>query len=154
MHNLQCPYQLKSRVVGICIESTVARFITTASVFPFNTEEASGCWSMVGTDAKGKDVTMVLDLSRHPSNVQRSLVIHEFGHALGLEHEHQRSDFWDIVGKHFDLEKMRKDPRVRAPESGDEQGGVGCETDWETKTGGDEEEYTSEYDSKSIMHYW
>ena len=43
---------------------------------------------------------------------------------------------------------------MRAPESGDEQGGVGFETHWEAKIGEVEEKYTSEYDSKSIMHYW
>ena len=55
------------------------------------------------------DPTMVLSLRGINYELQRSLVIHEFGHALGLEHEHQRSDFWDTVGRYFDRKEMMKD---------------------------------------------
>ncbi|XP_064389480.1 uncharacterized protein LOC135337477 [Halichondria panicea] len=40
---------------------------------------------------------------------QRSLVIHEFGHALGIEYdEHQRSDFWKDAEKLLDLDEGLK----------------------------------------------
>ncbi len=113
---------------------------------------------MVGSEATGKDITMVLDLNGHPPDVQRSLVIHEFGHALGLEHEHQRSDFWDVLGKHFDYDKMKSDPRMKGFDSEDD-GGAGFEREWFNKVKVTDESIkesppTSEYDSKSIMHYW
>ena len=59
--------------------------------------------------------TMVLNLNcdAFPTKKeQRSQVIHEFGHALGLGHEHQRSDFWETVEKHINLERMKEDDRV------------------------------------------
>ncbi len=112
---------------------------------------------MVGIEAVGKEITMVLDLNRHPPDVQRSLVIHEFGHALGLEHEHQRSDFWDVVGEHFDHEKIKRDPRVKQSDPSNDEG-AGFNRDWFKKPSTDEtrEESiaTPEYDPYSIMHYW
>ncbi len=66
--------------------------------------DSSGSWSAVGTDVqkvKKMKPTMMLDLDR---SFKRYLVIHQFGHALGLEHEHQRTDFWDGIKKHIDTE--------------------------------------------------
>ena len=65
--------------------------------------------SMVSNDKP----TMMLNLGCDCHENKRSLVIHEFGHALGLEHEHQRSDFWDGVEKHIDVERMKDDIRVK-----------------------------------------
>ena len=71
---------------------------------------------MMGIDAETisnlEESTMVLNLQGNYLNAQKKIVIHEFGHALGLEHEHQRSDFWDTVGECFDIGKIIKDPRV------------------------------------------
>ena len=46
-----------------------------------------GHWSYIGIDARGKQKTMNLALSgeRYPARV----ILHEFGHALGMAHEHQ-----------------------------------------------------------------
>ncbi len=70
---------------------------------------------MVGTDAMPKSVSMGLDLGAAGgyAALQKSLVIHEFGHALGLEHEHQRSDFWEVLGEYIDDEKMKEDSLVK-----------------------------------------
>ena len=48
-----------------------------------------GNWSMVGTSAIGEQQTMNLALRGESSTRQRRVILHEFGHALGLKHEHQ-----------------------------------------------------------------
>ncbi len=113
---------------------------------------------MVGTDAdtvtdKSKP-TMVLNLLSHSAELQESLVIHQFGHALGLEHEHQRSDFWDVVEKHIDMEAMKSDTFVNPRQESD--GGQSFAKDWLALKGKKKlpEESVPEYDPDSIMHYW
>ena len=34
------------------------------------------------------------------------VVVHEFGHILGLQHEHERSDLWENIGEFVDKTKM------------------------------------------------
>ncbi len=72
--------------------------------------------------AKNDSPTMVLDLTDQFINIKkdqyrRSLVIHVFGHALGLEHEHQRSGFWKVLDKYIDKEKMNDSNYVRTKSS-------------------------------------
>ena len=53
-----------------------------------------GDWSRIGTQAKNypkDEVTMHLDPDKDKSRFYAT-VLHEFGHALGLEHEHQHPD--------------------------------------------------------------
>ena len=69
---------------------------------------SEGCWSMVGTDAIGKDVTMVLNLGGTPEgcsspHFQRSFVIHEFGHVLGFQNDYN----CDRLSKFFPTKKLR-----------------------------------------------
>ena len=111
---------------------------------------------MVGVDAgtvEGfKEPTMVLSLRDYSASTQRGLVIHEFGHALGLEHEHQRSDFWEVVGDYFDQNKMMADPRVAKGSLSASK--ASFERDWLAVKPSDEEgALQSEYDPESIMHY-
>ena len=117
--------------------------------------EGGECWSLVGTDAMKEDAakpTMRLNLGGtatgypHPS-LQRSLVIHEFGHALGLEHEHQRSDFWDILEKHLNPDKV---PGMSSTPGSDESRAT-FGTQWARKL---VKGTPSKYDPLSIMHYW
>ena len=111
---------------------------------------------MIGREAVAiRDLkpTMVLSLNGHPPSVQRSLVIHEFGHALGLEHEHQRSDFWDVLEKHFDKDKMMKDPRLQGFKSEDTRKAA-FGRDWFKRSDDSDWRVKSEYDPHSIMHYW
>ena len=106
--------------------------------------------SQVGTDAlkvpilqDGKfQPTMQLGLLRGNENFNKHNVIHEFGHALGLLHEHQRSCFWRVASNYLDKEKMKKELRMT-----DE----GFKRDYEEKVEGIG---SPEYDSDSVMHYW
>ena len=110
--------------------------------------ESSGSWSKVGAAAEQVEdkskPTMVLSLTKGQDDFNRHTVIHEFGHALGLEHEHQRSIFWRIAAKLFDLVEMQKDCHsfnvdiVKDYLESQQCGRWGSE----------------EYDPDSIMHYW
>ncbi len=99
-----------------------------------------------------KDVTMVLDLSQYHPELQRAQVIHMFGHALWLEHEHQRpnSDFWNVVSQHIDMEKMKKDVTSVCP--GNDKGNSWFERCWMVK-GKTADTSRSEHDFQSIMHF-
>ena len=99
-------------------------------------------WSKVGTDGVPVDMskpTMVLRLYKGKTDYNSHVVMHEFGHILGLEHEHQRSVFWKIAKKFLDVEKMRKELGNRAVDY------------FELKQNG---EGSMKYDPDSIMHYW
>lgn len=56
----------------------------------------AGHWSCIGTDAKCIDrhlPTMHFDITRpYTAKVWSGFILHEFGHALGLDHEHQHPD--------------------------------------------------------------
>ncbi len=49
-----------------------------------------GSWSKIGTDAKGEDISMNLGwlTTDSPDQEYSRVVLHEFGHVLGLVHEH------------------------------------------------------------------
>jgi len=69
------------------------------------------CWSRVGTDAKNTvGATMHLDLrdTSGGDDYKVHLVIHEFGHALGLEHEHQSPNAPSFIDE---KETKKKVPR-------------------------------------------
>ena len=107
------------------------------------------CWSNVGRKATTvqdtSKPTMILSLEGIDHKMQEFLVIHEFGHALGLEHEHQRSDFWKVADSLLDVGKMRRDPRMK---------NVKFDRDMLEKQSQDTTVITPEYDPDSIMHYW
>ena len=107
---------------------------------------------MVGIKAKGindrKKPTMRLNLGGFAPEHQESLVIHHFGRALGLENEHQRPEFWDVLGKYLDVEKMKADPQVGSA--------AAYEEEWVRAPFSPGEQSVNsllEYDPDSIMHY-
>ena len=98
---------------------------------------------------------MQLNLLAHSPEMQESLVVHEFGHALGLHHEHQRSDFWKVIGQYIDMDKMMNDPLVKSGLRFSEDGKAGLDTNWlPTEEVTDGISPVFEYDPMSIMHYW
>ena len=109
--------------------------------------ENANCWSLVGMDAvivNPPKPTMMLNLSdkKMPDGLQKNLTIHMFGHALGLEHEHQRSDFLEVVMKFINKDKMKKDPMLKKEFHF-----------WLTKKSGKQPQPLIPYDPESIMHY-
>ncbi|MDH0747522.1 M12 family metallopeptidase [Pseudomonas sp. GD03842] len=108
------------------------------------TTESSMNYSLIGTGAKANDPwtpTMVLGIK--PSDPKfASTVMHEFGHALGAEHEHQHPEAeipWDLpkvyafyASKGHDAEAVDESVLSRLPS---------------------EAALTLPYDRHSIMHY-
>ena len=117
--------------------------------------ESEGNWSMVGMDAtlitNPEEPTMVLNLCDLGYIARKRIVIHEFGHALGLEHEHLRSDFWDTVGECFDIGKIIKDPRMVLYSESSEDTKARIERDLKKPAVDAADPLLSEYDPDSIM---
>ena len=108
---------------------------------------SGGCSSQVGTNAldvtkgdKEENATMFLNLSGDDRRKEH-LVMHEFGHALGLGHEHQRAVFWD------NIKKFCQPDVVKAFLEGPLQSDIAT-------LGNTPGTRSKEYDPDSIMHYW
>ena len=116
------------------------------NVFIAILEPGGRSYSAIGVDAEGIDEsepTMTLGLIKGRHDYNTHIVVHEFGHALGMEHEHQRSKFWSIAKDFIDEEKMRSDPEL-----------ADCDIDrdyLEQKLPGTG---SPRYDPDSVMHYW
>ncbi len=87
----------------------------------------------------------MLKLYGMPKADQRSMVLHEFGHALGLDHEHQRSKFWDVL-EGFIIPKFDMENGVKCMKA--------CPAVFRSNNVAPDGTKKSDYDSDSIMHYW
>ena len=113
--------------------------------------DAGGIWSKLGmqvtTDNTGpkKKMTIKLnlaDLGEQPE-LQESIVIKLFGHALGLRNEHQRSDFWNVIRKYLNVEKMKENPEIESA----------FENQWAATSEEQTVNSLLEYDPESITHF-
>ncbi len=106
---------------------------------------ASAGWSTVGTDArdvKPPNPTMSIGFNSSPTRIAAT-VQHEFGHALGLKHEHQHPD------RTLDLN------RQNIYDEYESRGKFSYEADNDIirKFSRTQVQATPDYDDKSIMHY-
>ncbi|AZF36015.1 hypothetical protein C4J87_1242 [Pseudomonas sp. R1-43-08] len=101
-------------------------------------------WSNVGTDAKKvplSEPTMGINFTVSPSSVAATIQ-HEFGHAIGLKHEHQHPDRTLDLNRQniYDEYASRGEPSYKAKND-------------ILRPFSRKEVKTSNYDDKSIMHY-
>ena len=95
------------------------------------------------TDPKKMTVYLNLaDLDKEPE-LQESIVIKQFGHALGLKNEHQRSNFWKVIGKYLNVEKMKENPEIESA----------FVNQWAATSEGQTVNSLSKYDPESITHF-
>ena len=118
-------------------------------------DKGMGAWSYIGIDAKnvpGNQQTMNLgwidDFEDYDFNEAKGtgvVVVHEFGHMLGMIHEHTRGDFKPKWNCPFLVDSLSKPPNS---------------WDWCTVYNNilqtyDRTEFNgSDYDPKSVMHYF
>lgn len=108
-------------------------------------KDNSGNWSKIGTDAKdvhSSDPTMHINTVDITIGALNHAIRHEFGHALGLMHEHQHPNHpikWNKEAVYEVIGKLGEDkPSI--------DGNI-------LDTIEKKSVITSDYDSKSVMHY-
>jgi len=95
---------------------------------------------------------MILNLGEVTDNMKKNQVIHQFGHVLGMPHEHERSDFWSIVERHVDKRRMEKRYREQLKGSRDHQDKeFSYEKQWKKIK---HQKHPLCYDPHSVMHAW
>lgn len=100
------------------------------------------------SDLAVTDPTMVLDLFGKSSTDIQFNIVHEFGHALGLYHEHQHPKYLEVMSKFQDEFKMYDLFRRPDKESMDD---FTLQYLKLPDTGASM--FKPEYDPRSIMHY-
>ena len=99
---------------------------------------------------------MVLNLYMLTASEQESMVLHEFGHVLGLDHEHQRaSGFWNVLERKDDDGDWKFIIGKKKMKNGNKGQCVkACDAHFRASFRSPDGTEESKYDSKSIMHYW
>ena len=104
--------------------------------------------SRLGSDAQTVEQdkpTLFLNFRKLDNYAIRATVVHEFGHVLGLGHEHQHPSYWHAIKKFLSLDKMKKDLNVKDEEFLYQWT---CRDRDQTKSA-----IISDYDEESVMHY-
>ncbi len=107
-----------------------------------------GSYSNIGRDSysntKEKKSSMTLSLSNASENLKRYYILHEFGHAIGLQHEHQHID------RKFTIDVERAKQYCAKMDGFDEKT---CQTMIINPLEKNPSTYFSVYDPNSVMHY-
>lgn len=102
---------------------------------------------------------MYLDLSRGYDKYKRYVVLHEFGHALGLDHEHQSPEALDLIDKKKAVDGLTEKYREalkhkyhgkELEDMAKKEAAKKFQQDYAQRSGGE----ATEYDPYSIMHCW
>ena len=105
-------------------------------------------WTVLGFPSvhlKNKEKpTMSLNFRSMNEQEIKAMVIHQFGHALGLGHSLMRPEEWEDIKEYVDIQKM-------AMESHGQYSEDIFEREWTGK--GMEGEVEVNYDEKSVMQY-
>ena len=107
--------------------------------------------SLLGTQAKCAEegYSMHLNLGSGDDHYKEFVIIHEFGHALGLGHEHQTSLFASMLDKDATIEWLTKSPcNLPHPDAKKK-----FDDDFQAFSGVDIPEHVGKLDVKSIMCY-
>ena len=113
----------------------------------------TGSYSQIGADARSSEeseASMVLDLEGKTSTQIQFEILHEFGHALGLYHEHQRPDYCEVMGNYLEDDKVYAGFRRPGEESYED---YMKQFEVIADDAPDAFKYKPEYDPLSIMHY-
>ena len=95
----------------------------------------------------GDEATVFIDISSEDGDKVLWNILHEFGHVLGLYHEHQHPDYLQVMEEFADLDKklfpfLRKKIRKYKLDLFQQQYKAVRDAI-----------FTSQYDPDSIMHY-
>lgn len=116
-------------------------------------------WSFYGctaTSVPAEKPTMKLSFTGRAPEKYKFLILHEFGHALGLIHEHQREDapilYNDQNLREFVKNRLKYQNSSHTPTDIENQ----IKYQWGKLTGGFPgygKPLSSRYDKDSVMHY-
>ena len=119
----------------------------------FHNPEAAGYWSLMGkasvviADQGEQSLNLEeFDTNAPPPEIFRQTVLHEFGHALGLGHEHQH--FASQCDSEFNWPEIY-DTLKQPPNGWDKE-----QVDQQMRAVNTPDYLGTEYDEKSIMKYW